>query len=55
MLYEVITVKTALVNAILGKPEDFDAAWASMRETLTDMGIEEANQAMTKLISYNFV
>ncbi len=43
-------VKTSLVNAILGRPEDFDAAWLSMRETLIAMGIEEANKAMTKLI-----
>lgn len=43
-------VKNALVNAILGKPEDFKAAWENMRSGLAAMNIEEADKAMTKLI-----
>ncbi len=43
-------MKTALVNAILGPPGGFDAAWAKIREDLRTMGMERTDEAMTGLI-----
>jgi putative aldouronate transport system substrate-binding protein len=42
--------KSALSNMILGKPEDFDAAWEQFMKDLRSIGIEEANKALTVLI-----
>jgi putative aldouronate transport system substrate-binding protein len=43
-------IKNALANIVLGKPEDFDAAWENITQNLRRMGIEEANQALTGMI-----
>src|SRR5690625_937179 len=38
-----------ITQAILGKPEDFDAAWDEIQQDLIDAGIEQANDEMTKI------
>ncbi|MGP4041442.1 ABC transporter substrate-binding protein [Gracilibacillus sp. D59] len=38
-----------ITQAILGDPEDFDAAWDSMIEELDAMDIEKANEEMTEM------
>lgn len=38
-----------ITEAILAKPEKFDAIWDEMQKGLKDMNIEEANQEMTQL------
>lgn len=38
-----------ITQAILGKPDDFDAAWEKMQQELIDMGINDANKDMTKI------
>jgi putative aldouronate transport system substrate-binding protein len=44
-------VKTALSNIVLGRPENFDAAWNTMIQDLKNqIGIETANRAVTELI-----
>ncbi|MDR0785499.1 MAG: ABC transporter substrate-binding protein [Treponema sp.] len=43
-------IKNALANVVLGKPENFDAAWEDITRSLRRMGIEEANQALTDMI-----
>lgn len=42
-------VKQAATQAILGNPDNFDAAWDEMLAKFTDMGVESANNEMTKL------
>ncbi|MDR3020641.1 MAG: ABC transporter substrate-binding protein, partial [Treponema sp.] len=43
-------MKTALANIVLGRPENFDAAWDRIQRDLIAMGIEDANKAMTQMI-----
>jgi len=43
-------IKTALANLTLGKPENFEASWTKIQQDLKNMGIEEANKALTQLI-----
>ena len=38
-----------ITQAILGKPEDFDAAWDEIQQDLIDLDIETANEEMTKI------
>lgn len=38
-----------ITQAILGKPEDFDRLWDEIQEDLEKLGIEKANEEMTKL------
>lgn len=38
-----------ITQAILGKPENFDAAWNEIQQDLIDAGIEQANKEMTKI------
>jgi putative aldouronate transport system substrate-binding protein len=42
--------KSALANMILGRPEDFDAAWDRFVRDLRAVGIDEANRALTGLV-----
>lgn len=41
-------IKQAVTQAILGKPEDFDAAWDTIMAKLDEMGVAEANAQMTQ-------
>jgi len=43
-------IKTALSNIVLGRPQDFDAAWERIIRDLRAMGIEDANRALTNLV-----
>ncbi|MDR3284131.1 MAG: ABC transporter substrate-binding protein [Treponema sp.] len=43
-------IKNALANIVLGKPENFDAAWNKIAQDLRKLGIEEANSALTQMI-----
>ena len=43
-------VRTALVNMIMGSPDNFDTAWENMVQGLHRIRIDEANRAMTQLI-----
>jgi putative aldouronate transport system substrate-binding protein len=43
-------MKTALANLVLGRPENFDAGWERIQRDLVNMGIEDANRAMTQMI-----
>ncbi len=38
-----------ITQAILGAPEDFEAAWDSLQQELIDAGVEQANEEMTKI------
>lgn len=38
-----------ITQAILGSPDDFDAAWDAIQEELIGAGIEQANEDMTKI------
>jgi putative aldouronate transport system substrate-binding protein len=38
-----------ITQAILGKPENFDAAWDAIQQELIDAGIEQANEDMTRI------
>ncbi|GHU98302.1 ABC transporter substrate-binding protein [Spirochaetia bacterium] len=42
--------KTTIANLILGRPADFDAGWAKFMTGLRDIGIEEANRALTAMV-----
>ena len=42
-------VQKAVTQAILGKEEDFDAAWDKIQSTLNSYGIDKVNQGMTDL------
>ncbi|WP_163192948.1 ABC transporter substrate-binding protein [Clostridium thermarum] len=42
-------MQNALAQLILGKPENFDAAWDKIQADLKEMGIHKANEEMTKL------
>jgi putative aldouronate transport system substrate-binding protein len=42
--------KSSLANMILGKPEDFDAAWDRFMRELRAIGIEEANKALSNMV-----
>jgi putative aldouronate transport system substrate-binding protein len=42
--------KSSLANMILGKPEDFDAAWDRFMRELRAIGIEEANKALSDMV-----
>lgn len=41
-------IKQAVTQAILGKPEDFDAAWDKILADLDAMGVQQANEQMTQ-------
>ena len=43
-------MKNALANIVLGRPENFDAAWQRIQQDLRRMGIEDANRALTAMI-----
>jgi putative aldouronate transport system substrate-binding protein len=43
-------IKTALSQAVLGRPADFDAAWDRIIRDLRAIGIEDANKALTELV-----
>ena len=43
-------MKNALANIVLGRADNFEAAWQRIQQDLTRMGIEEANKAMTQMI-----
>jgi len=43
-------MKTALSNIVLGRPENFNAAWERIIQDLRRMGIEDANRALTELV-----
>ena len=43
-------MKNALANLVLGRPENFNTAWARIQSDLIRMGIEDANRAMTQMI-----
>ena len=43
-------MKNALANIVLGRPENFNAAWQRIQQDLVRMGIEDANRAMTRMI-----
>jgi putative aldouronate transport system substrate-binding protein len=43
-------MKTALSNIVLGRPDNFDAAWDRIQRDLRAMGIEDANRALTELV-----
>ena len=43
-------MRNALVNIVLGKPENFNAQWNILVEDLYRMGIEEANSTLTAMI-----
>jgi len=43
-------IKTALSNIVLGRPQDFDAAWDRIIRDLRAIGIEDANKALTELV-----
>jgi putative aldouronate transport system substrate-binding protein len=43
-------MKTALANIVLGRPENFDTAWAKIIQDLKAMGIEEANKGLTQMV-----
>src|SRR5690625_2048178 len=42
-------VEQKITQAILGDPEDFDAAWEEIQQDLIDLNIEKANEEMTKM------
>lgn len=42
-------IKQAATQAIIGSPDDFDSAWDEILSKLTEMGVEDANAAMTKM------
>ena len=42
-------IKQAATQAILGSPENFDTAWDEMLAKFEEMGVENANEEMTKL------
>jgi len=42
-------VKQAATQAILGSPENFDTAWDEMLAKFKEMGVESANEEMTRL------
>jgi putative aldouronate transport system substrate-binding protein len=43
-------IKTALANIVLGRPGNFESAWAKIIQDLKAMGIEEANNGLTQMI-----
>jgi len=43
-------MKNALANLVLGRPDNFDAAWQRIQQDLIRMGIDDANRAMTQMI-----
>jgi len=43
-------MKNALANIVLGKPENFETAWAKIIRDLHAMGIEQANDALTSQV-----
>jgi len=43
-------IQQAATQAILGKPEEFDAAWGEITETLESYDIESVNEGVTSLI-----
>jgi len=42
-------VEQRITQAILGSPEEFDAAWDSIQQDLIELGIEDANKEMTQM------
>lgn len=42
--------KRALANMVLGRPENFDAAWTKFQADLRAIGIADANKEMTALV-----
>jgi putative aldouronate transport system substrate-binding protein len=42
--------KVTISNLVLGRPADFDAGWAKFMQGLKDIGIEDANKALTVLV-----